>query len=107
LYASREEGAKAPGERRAARLVRLGAGAPDLPVRIERSRWFSSAAQLAERYSSGHFFLAGDAAHRVTPRGGMGLISVRTVDNHLQNVYRKLGVTRRQDLARVLSGSDP
>lgn len=40
---------------------------------IERSRWFSSAAQLAKRYSSGRFFLAGDAAHRVTPRGGMGL----------------------------------
>jgi DNA-binding CsgD family transcriptional regulator len=28
---------------------------------------------------------------------------VRTVDNHLQNAYRKLGVTRRQDLPRVLS----
>ena len=32
-------------------------------------------------------------------------ISVRTVDNHLQNAYRKLGVTRRQDLARVLGGT--
>lgn len=31
------------------------------------------------------------------------VISVRTVDNHLQNAYRKLGVTRRQDLPRVLS----
>ena len=30
------------------------------------------------------------------------VISVRTVDNHLQNVYRKLGITRRQDLARDL-----
>jgi DNA-binding CsgD family transcriptional regulator len=30
------------------------------------------------------------------------VISVRTVDNHLQNAYRKLGVTRRQDLSRVL-----
>jgi hypothetical protein len=25
------------------------------------------------------------------------------VDNHLQNAYRKLGVTRRQDLPRVLT----
>jgi DNA-binding CsgD family transcriptional regulator len=33
------------------------------------------------------------------------VISVRTVDNHLQNAYRKLGVTRRQDLPRVLSGT--
>jgi DNA-binding NarL/FixJ family response regulator len=33
------------------------------------------------------------------------VVSVRTVDNHLQNAYRKLGVTRRQDLARVLGGT--
>jgi DNA-binding CsgD family transcriptional regulator len=31
------------------------------------------------------------------------VISVRTVDNHLQNAYRKLGVTSRQDLPRALS----
>jgi DNA-binding CsgD family transcriptional regulator len=34
---------------------------------------------------------------------GRLVISVRTVDNHLQNAYRKLGVSRRQDLPRVLS----
>jgi hypothetical protein len=44
-----------------------------MPVRVERSRSFSSAAQLAERFRSGPVFLAGDAAHRVTPRGGTGL----------------------------------
>jgi DNA-binding CsgD family transcriptional regulator len=33
------------------------------------------------------------------------VISVRTVDNHLQNAYRKLGVTRREDLPRVLTGT--
>ena len=32
------------------------------------------------------------------------VISVRTVDNHLQNAYRKLGVSRREELPRVLSG---
>ena len=31
------------------------------------------------------------------------VLSVRTVDNHLQNAYRKLGVRRRADLPRVLS----
>jgi DNA-binding CsgD family transcriptional regulator len=33
------------------------------------------------------------------------VISVRTVDNDLQNAYRKLGVTRRRDLPRVLGGT--
>jgi 2-polyprenyl-6-methoxyphenol hydroxylase-like FAD-dependent oxidoreductase len=65
--------ADAPDERRAARLVRLGAGVPDLPVRVEGSTRFSAAAQIAERWRSGRIFLAGDAAHRVTPRGGTGL----------------------------------
>ncbi len=65
--------AELAAEHGAAKLIRLVAGVPDLPVRIERSRSFSSAAQLAERFRSGRVFLAGDAAHRVTPRGGTGL----------------------------------
>jgi DNA-binding CsgD family transcriptional regulator len=33
------------------------------------------------------------------------VVSVRTVDNHLQHAYRKLGVTSRQDLPEVLTGA--
>ncbi len=65
--------AETPAARRAGELVRLGAGVPGLPVRIEQSRGFSSAAQLAETFRAGPVLLAGDAAHRVTPRGGTGL----------------------------------
>jgi putative polyketide hydroxylase len=63
----------APDAGTVAELIRVGAGVPDLPVRVERSRDFSSAAQIAERWRCGPVFLAGDAAHRVTPRGGTGL----------------------------------
>ncbi len=67
------EGGRAPSERRAIELVRRGAGVADLPVHLERSRSFTSAAQQAEAFRAGPVLLAGDAAHRVTPRGGTGL----------------------------------
>ena len=58
---------------RLTRLIRIGAGAPDLDVEIERTGTFTFAAQLADRFREGNVFLAGDAAHRVTPRGGTGM----------------------------------
>lgn len=57
----------------AVRLIRTAAGVPGLPVQIERIGTFQSAAQVAERFRAGNVFLAGDAAHRVTPRGGTGM----------------------------------
>lgn len=54
-------------------LIRRGAGVERLPVRVDSVREFRSPAQLAERFRFGHVFLAGDAAHRVTPRGGTGM----------------------------------
>ena len=53
--------------------IRLAAGIPNLPVAIERLGSFSSAAQLADRFRRDQVFLVGDAAHRVTPRGGTGM----------------------------------
>ena len=48
-------------------------GVADLDVAIERTGAFTFAAQLADRFRAGNVFLAGDAAHRVTPRGGTGM----------------------------------
>lgn len=49
----------------------LGVGSID--VEIEGVRTFRFAAQLATTFRSGAVFLTGDAAHRVTPRGGTGM----------------------------------
>jgi putative polyketide hydroxylase len=53
--------------------IQRATGVSALDVRIDRVGWFSSGAQLAERFSRGNAYLIGDAAHRVTPRGGTGL----------------------------------
>jgi 2-polyprenyl-6-methoxyphenol hydroxylase-like FAD-dependent oxidoreductase len=55
------------------RRIRAGAGIADLDVSIERTGAFNFAAQLADRFRAGSVFLVGDAAHRVTPRGGTGM----------------------------------
>ena len=54
-------------------LIRTAAGVSDLPVRVVAKGAFSFAAQVAERYQRGRVFLVGDAAQRMTPRGGMGM----------------------------------
>jgi putative polyketide hydroxylase len=58
---------------RLVRRIRAGAGVGDLEVTIELTGAFSFAAQLADRFRAGNVLLAGDAAHRVTPRGGTGM----------------------------------
>ena len=57
----------------AVRLVRAAAGVDDLGVVVDRIGVFSSAAQVADRFRAGAVVLTGDAAHRVTPRGGTGM----------------------------------
>ena len=53
--------------------IRAASGVPDLPVEVLSVGAFSFAAQVADRYRVGHAFLVGDAAHRITPRGGTGM----------------------------------
>jgi hypothetical protein len=56
-------------------LIRTAVGAEHVEPRIERMGSFTFAAQMADRFRDGSAFLVGDAAHRVTPRGGTGLNS--------------------------------
>jgi hypothetical protein len=62
-----------PGAQEMIDRIRRAAGIRELPVRIERTGSFTSAAQIADRFRGGRTFLVGDAAHRVTPRGGTGM----------------------------------
>jgi 2-polyprenyl-6-methoxyphenol hydroxylase-like FAD-dependent oxidoreductase len=63
------------------RLIRAAAGVPHLQPRIDQIRTFKFAAEIAQRFGSGRAFLIGDAAHRVTPRGGTGM-NTAIADGH-------------------------
>lgn len=67
------DGAPVVEHARLVALIREAAGVPDLPVRLGAVKQFSFVASLAERFRSDRVFLVGDAAHRVTPRGGTGM----------------------------------
>jgi hypothetical protein len=54
-------------------LIAKAVGVPDLDIEVDHIARFTAAAQVAERFRVGNVFLVGDAAHRVTPRGGTGL----------------------------------
>ncbi len=54
-------------------MVRAAAGMPDLAVEILARNAFAFSAQVAARVREGRAFLVGDAAHRMTPRGGRGM----------------------------------
>ena len=75
LPAGMDEAAMAaafPPERGIA-LIREAARRPDLEVEILASNGFAFSAQTASRLRDGRVFLVGDAAHRMTPRGGRGM----------------------------------
>jgi putative polyketide hydroxylase len=55
--------------------IRAAAGVVDLPVRVVDKTTFTFSAAIADRFRAGNAFLIGDAAHRVTPRGGTGMNS--------------------------------
>ncbi|QIK05802.1 DUF3500 domain-containing protein [Streptomyces sp. ID38640] len=51
----------------------LGPAADNVPVEIVAVTPWTMYAQVADRYQVGRVFLAGDAAHRFPPTGGLGL----------------------------------
>ncbi len=55
------------------RQIRIGSGVDHLDPRIEQVGRFSLTVSLAETFGRDRGFLVGDAAHRVTPRGGTGM----------------------------------
>jgi putative polyketide hydroxylase len=60
-------------EQRLVDLIRTAVGGASPTPRIERVSTFRFAAQLADRHRDGRCFIVGDAAHRMTPRGGTGM----------------------------------
>lgn len=54
-------------------LVRDALADPTVPFEVLTVGTWHMSAQIAERYRSGRTFLAGDAAHRFPPTGGLGL----------------------------------
>jgi len=59
-------------EERCIELVRAGLGVDDIPVQIDDVMRWDATADVAERFATGHVFLAGDAAHLMPPYGGYG-----------------------------------
>ena len=66
---------------RAVAMIREVAGRPELDVELLATSVFAFAAQVATRWRDGRAFLAGDAVHRMTPRGGRGM-NTAIADGH-------------------------
>ncbi|MCX4613799.1 MULTISPECIES: FAD-dependent oxidoreductase [Streptomyces] len=59
-------------DERCADHIRRAVGVPDLDVRITGRAAWHAAERVAERYSDGRVFLAGDSAHEMSPTGAFG-----------------------------------
>jgi hypothetical protein len=58
---------------RCVEAVRAGTGLPELNVDVLSVRSWIMGAELSDRFRAGRIVLTGDAAHRTTPDGGVGM----------------------------------
>lgn len=83
-------------------LIRRAIGVEDVPIAIRHVVPWTMAAQVARAYRSGNCFLAGDAAHRFPPTGGLGL---NTGLQDVHNLVWKIAAVERGRAARPLLDS--
>jgi putative polyketide hydroxylase len=81
VFGISEELVSGSDEQEMKRAIRTAAGVQDLELRIHGIRTFSFGAAIADRFADRSAFLVGDAAHRVTPRGGTGM-NTAIADGH-------------------------
>jgi 2-polyprenyl-6-methoxyphenol hydroxylase-like FAD-dependent oxidoreductase len=86
-------------EERTLALLRSAIGVPDMPVEVVDVAHWRAEANVAERYTDGRIFLAGDAAHVVPPNGGYGG-NTGVIDAH--NLAWKLAWVLRGDAGEAL-----
>lgn len=85
-------------------LVRQAVGAPDLPVEVLGISFWNCSAMVADRFSAGRIFLAGDAAHETTPSGGFGMnLGVQDAQNL---AWKMAAVLRGEADASLLDSYD-
>ena len=72
-FPERGESAADLTESRSVELIRAAVGVPDLDVQVMARLPFTMTAELADTFRAGNGFLVGDAAHRMTPVGGVGM----------------------------------
>ena len=87
---------------RCRRLVEAAAGCPIEPFEVRNVSPWTMSAQIAETYRAGCVFLAGDAAHRFPPTGGLGL-NTGIADAH--NLTWKLAMVLNGDADAALLDS--
>lgn len=84
---------------RCVEMVRAVLEDPSVPVEFLGLSTWTMSAQVADHYRSGRVFLAGDAAHRFPPTGGLGLNSgVQDVHNLVWKLAAVAGGTADDEL---------